>query len=338
MRFRRLLNLAGDRLAALPLLVMYITDGCNSRCGMCDIWKHPRRNMPLALAESLASAVGELGISWVLLSGGEAMQHPQWPAIAQMFRRQGVRVMLLTNGLLLRRQTADVAAHVDELIVSLDGGTAATYEAIRGVDALNLVLEGIAACKAAGVRVTTRTTVQRLNYKEIPQIADAAMLAGADLISYLAVDTANPFAFGDRQNIADDALTSEQCAELARILDDFAVSHAQAFRAGRIAETPAKLRRILYGHFYSARHGTPYDGPLCNAPHFSTVVEVDGTLRPCYFLPAYGRLTPSESSLKAAINTDAAAALRQAYRSGQREECARCVCPLYKSPRALVNM
>jgi MoaA/NifB/PqqE/SkfB family radical SAM enzyme len=246
--------------------------------------------------------------------------------------------MLLTNGLLLRRQTADVAAHVDELIVSLDGGTAATYEAIRGVDALNLVLEGIAACKAAGVRVTTRTTVQRLNYKEIPQIADAAMLAGADLISYLAVDTANPFAFGDRQNIADDALTSEQCAELARILDDFAVSHAQAFRAGRIAETPAKLRRILYGHFYSARHGTPYDGPLCNAPHFSTVVEVDGTLRPCYFLPAYGRLTPSESSLKAAINTDAAAALRQAYRSGQREECARCVCPLYKSPRALVNM
>lgn len=338
MRFKRLLNLAGDRLAALPLLIMYITDGCNSRCGMCDIWKQPRRNMPLSLAQSLAGEVGDLGIGWVLLSGGEAMQHPDWPAIAHMFRRQGVRVLLLTNGLMLRRQAADVAACIDELIVSLDGGTPVTYAAIRGVDAYDLVLEGIATCKAAGVRVTTRTTVQRLNYREIPQIADVALSAGAAMVSYLAVDTTNPFAFGDRHSIADDALTSEQCAELAVILDDFAVSHADAFRAGRIAESPQKLRRILYDYFSSAHHAAPYVAPQCNAPHFSTVVEVDGTLRPCYFLPAYGRLTPTSSHLKSAINTNAAAALRKAYQQGKRAECARCVCPLYKSPRALVSM
>jgi radical SAM protein with 4Fe4S-binding SPASM domain len=76
----------------------------------------------------------------------------------------------------------------------------------------------------------------------------------------------------------------------------------------------------------------------CNAPHLSTVVQVDGSLRPCYFLPVMGQVSQSPATLGAALNSDAALALRQAYRTGARAECARCVCPLYKGPRALLGM
>lgn len=340
MTFKRLLNLTADRLHALPLLVLYLTDGCNSRCVTCDIWQNPRRNMPLALAESIAEACRELGVRWILLSGGEAMQHPEWPRIAQRFRSEGVHVMLLTNGLLLRKQADAVATSVDEVIVSLDAGTAATYEAIRGVDAFDLIMEGIDAVRAAGISVTTRTTVQRRNYQELPEIVSVALAHDVTAISFLAVDVSNPYAFGERDLTQDEtALSATDIDRLETIIAEFPDKFLGAYAQGRMAETPQKLQSILVDYFRAlAGQATDFKPPRCNAPHFSTVVEVDGRLRPCYFLPVYGRLQATGERLPAAINWDAAQQLRAAYRQGQRAECARCVCPLYKGPRALLRM
>src|SRR5215510_3683253 len=125
---KHLLNLVSDRLYTLPLVVLYLTDGCNSKCVTCDIWRNPRRKMKMELVEEIASAFQELQVRAVLLSGGEAMQHPKWPEIAQRFRAEGAHVMLLTNGLLLRKQADELIDSVDEVIVSLDGGTATTYD------------------------------------------------------------------------------------------------------------------------------------------------------------------------------------------------------------------
>lgn len=352
-RPKRLLNLTGDYLHTLPLLVLYLTDGCNSKCAMCDIWRSPRRNMALELVEQIAAECQPLGISRVLFSGGEAMQHPHWPQIAGRFRAEGVRVMLLTNGLLLRKQIEDVLISVDKVIVSLDGGTAATYEAIRGVDAFDLVLEGIRMVRASGLEVTTRTTVQRANFREIPQIIDAAKSADVNRISFLAVDVSNPFAFGPR--FAEDraiplingsvqpqhpaALTPDEVRELDALIDDLAVHYADDFATGRIAESPEKLRRVLMRYFAAINHTDQFPAPPCNAPHFSVVVNVDGTLQPCYFLPAVGKIgNGGGKSLAEAINSDIARDLRRAYRMGQRTECARCVCPLYRGPRGLLQL
>ncbi|MEO8611434.1 MAG: radical SAM/SPASM domain-containing protein [Chloroflexota bacterium] len=369
---KRLLNLVSDRLHALPLVVLYLTDGCNSRCVTCDIWRNPRRNMKMDMVEDIADAFGELGVRWVLLSGGEAMQHPKWPEIARRFRAEGTYVMLLTNGLLVRKQIDEVLASVDELIVSLDGGTAETYDAIRGVDAFDLVLDGMRAARAAGLPVATRTTVQRANFREIPQIIEAAKAADVNRISFLTVDVSNEFAFGPRFTadpslsfmptstmMADSinsisstplsahgdgaaeggergsALTPADVIELSTILDEVEQRFAADFASGLIAESPQKMRRMV--NYFNAINGEEsFPRPRCNSPHTSTVIEVDGTLRPCYFLPAYGKLNGAK--LPEAINTSAAQALRQAYRTGQRPECERCVCPLYKGPRALMRM
>jgi len=369
MKPKHLLNLVSDRLHTLPLLVLYLTDGCNSRCVTCDIWRNPRRNMKMELVDEIASACRDLQVRWVLLSGGEAMQHSQWPEIARRFRSQGIYVMLLTNGLLVRKQADDVLASVDELIVSLDGGTAATYEAIRGVDGFDLVLDGIRAVRERGLPVATRTTVQRANFREIPQIVEAAKAADVNRISFLTVDVSSVYAFGPRFT-ADSALavatmgpgapsehgplatalTPDDLDDLSRVLDDVEKRFADDFSSGLISEAPAKLRRMV--DYFAAVNGKgEFPRVRCNSPHISTVIEVDGTLRPCYFLPAYGKLSPNGQngdqqhssssnplSLRDAINLKEALALRHAYRSGQRPECERCVCPLYKGPRALMRM
>ena len=348
MKAKHLLNLVGDRLHTLPLLVLYLTDGCNSRCVTCDIWRSPRRDMSPELVDELVASCKPLNVRWVLLSGGEAMQHPEWPTIARRLRAEGAYVMLLTNGLLLRKQAAETAASVDEVIVSLDGGTPETYRAIRGVDGYNLILEGIQAVRALGLPVSTRTTVQRANFHELSQIVEAAQTAGVNRVSFLTVDVSSATAFGPRFSVDPSltltpagqdpritALTTDDVTAFARVLDEMETRFSAQFASGLISESPDKLRRML--DYFSALNGEgAFPRPRCNAPHISVVVEVDGTLRPCYFLPDIGKL--NGLSLREVLNSPAAQALRQAYRTGQRPECERCVCPLYKGPRALLRM
>jgi MoaA/NifB/PqqE/SkfB family radical SAM enzyme len=356
MKPKYLLNLVSDSLHTLPLVVLYLTDGCNSRCVTCDIWRNPRRNMKMELVDEIASAFQALQVRWVLLSGGEAMQHPQWPQIARRFKAEGTHVMLLTNGLLLRKQADELVGSVDEVIVSLDGGTAVTYDAIRGVDAFDLVLDGIRAVRARGIPVSTRTTIQRANFREMPQIIEAAKSVDVNRISFLTVDVSNQYAFGPRftadpalQLVATmgpgsppehgpeaTALMPEDMSEFAQIIEDTITQFAPDFESGLMSESPSKLRNMV--KYFSALTGdSAFDGPRCNSPHVSTVIEVDGKLRPCYFLPTYGKVSAG-MKLGEAINTPTAQTLREAYRTGKRAECERCVCPLYKGPRALLRM
>lgn len=324
---RPLLNLASNRLVALPLVVLYITDGCNSRCATCDIWKLARRNMSMSLVERLAGEFARLGVRSVVLSGGEAMQHPEWPLIAARFRSMGAHVNLLTNGLFLKKQAASVLENIDQLTVSLDGGTAETYQAIRGVDGLARVLDGMRAC--AGRPITTRTTVQRNNFRELPQIIDAAKAAGAHKISFLGVDVGNPEAFGPRALDQTPALSAADLPEFARVLDGIERDYAADFASGLMAESPTKLRKLV--HYFAALNGLEaFQAPRCNAPNISAVIEVDGSIRPCFFLPK-GGADFSE------LNGAAMIALRTAYRKGERAECERCVCPLYQGPRTLLR-
>lgn len=335
---------AGHSRQQLPMIALYLTDGCNSRCLTCDIWKKPRRNMSLALVEDIVAACQPLGVRLVLLTGGEAMQHPDWAEVASRFRRAGVRVMLLTNGLYLRSQAQLAAGHLDHVIVSLDGGTPETYHAIRGVDAFDLVLEGIRAVRGLGLPVTTRTTIQKANFREMPLIIEVGQAAGANTISFLPVDVGNPFAFGNRSwqelplasadmpsSVDQMLLSADECDELARILERVSAKYAGAFASGQIVESPARLSWILLHYFQTFHTRGPYHAPPCNAPDFSIVIEVDGTLRPCYFLPHYARLQPGQTSLGDLLDTPEARELRQAYREGRRPECVRCVCPRHYS-------
>ncbi len=353
MSIRHLLNLTSDHLRSLPILIVYLTDGCNSRCVTCDIWRSPRRNMNAALIDTLVDQIKPLGVRWVVLSGGEAMQHPEWAQAARRMRAQGAHVFLLTNGLLLRKQIDRVLSSVDEVIVSLDGGTAATYEAIRGVDGFDLLIDGIGMVRAGGIPVTTRTTVQRANFREMAQIIDVCKAVDVNHISFLSVDVSNPFAFGDRfghdgaiplagmtpaeHHPPITALNREDVREFASLIDALEQRYAGDFASGRIAESPAKLRRMAT-YFGALHDDSPFPPVRCNAPHLSVVVEVDGSLRPCYFLPKMGKLSPNDRDLGVAVNSAAALNLRREYRTGGRAECERCVCPLHKGARSLLAL
>jgi hypothetical protein len=107
--------------------------------------------------------------------------------------------------------------------------------------------------------------------------------------------------------------------------------HAAEFRSGFIAEPPARLRRLR--DYFAALNGDGEFPPVrCNAPEFSAVVNVDGGLAPCFFIPGG---TLAGQGIAAALASAPMVALRGSIRAGQRPECRRCVCSMYREPTEL---
>ncbi|MCM2268439.1 MAG: SPASM domain-containing protein [Elusimicrobiales bacterium] len=78
-----------------------ITNSCNLACGFCARTRRPAAAMPLELFRSAAAQAGRLAevISLHLL--GEPLTHPDFPAILKCCTQLGLKVNLVTNGLLL---------------------------------------------------------------------------------------------------------------------------------------------------------------------------------------------------------------------------------------------
>ncbi|MGH8220135.1 MAG: radical SAM/SPASM domain-containing protein [Steroidobacteraceae bacterium] len=316
-------------LESLPLVTLYLSERCNSRCITCDYWRNGQADMTLEAVTRLAPDLRALGTRVVLISGGEPLLNREWREIAGFLREQGLQLWLLTSGLSLAKYVRAASQLFDRVSVSLDGACRETYAAIRGVDAFEHVLGGIRAAAAAGAPVGLRVTLQRGNFRELPQFMELARSAGASQISFLAADVANPHAFARRDGAYPDvALRRQELLELAAILEEAFRTHASDFESGLIAEAPRKLWRIL--EYFTAVCGLgPYPPVRCNAPEFSAVVDAREGVHPCFFIA--GPHEPgARGTLARALNGPAMQALRADIRAGTRAECARCVCSIWR--------
>jgi MoaA/NifB/PqqE/SkfB family radical SAM enzyme len=325
---------ADSRLERLPLVTLYLTERCNSRCVTCDYWRHGRADMGLAAVKRLLPSLRRLGTQVALLSGGEPLMNPEWASIAGVLRDQGLKVWLLTSGLSLAKHARRAVELFDAVTVSLDGTDRETYRAIRGLDALDTVRDGIRAAAANGMATSLRVTVQRANFKQLPIFVALAKELGARRISFLAVDVANPHAFGRTGGVSSDlALLAADLPVFEQILRSMERDLSEDFRSGFIAESPDKLRRILEYFAAILRIGA-YPKVRCNAPEFSAVIGATGQVQPCFFIsgPPQSQLTHSGAELEfpKVLNSGPMAALRASIRAGHRAECKTCVCSMWR--------
>jgi Fe-coproporphyrin III synthase len=187
------------------------------------------------------------------------------------------------------------------------------------------------AAAAAGVPVGVRVTLQRANYRQLPGFVELARRLGAQQVSFLAVDVANPHAFARTDDFVSDlALHPQDLGELERILSLMERDYGDEFRSGFIAESPDKLRRIH--RYFSAVCGSgPYPPVRCNVSEFSAVIAADGRVHPCFFIPG-PVASRAGNALDVALNADAMLLLRDSIARGARPECARCVCSMWRAP------
>ncbi|HEU4559974.1 MAG TPA: radical SAM protein [Longimicrobium sp.] len=323
-----------DPVRTLPIVVLYPHSRCNCRCVMCDIWR-ARERAEVAPGE-VAGWLDEwrrLGVQRVVLSGGEPLMHSQIWELCEVLAGAGIAVTLLSTGLLLRRHARELVRYCDDVVVSVDGPPA-VHDAIRRIPgAFAKLADGVAAVKDAdpAVRVSGRCTVQRANYRELRATVAAARHARLDRISFLAADVSSeafnrPGGWGD-ERASEVALRADDLPLLAEEIRLLEVECADELASGFVSESGDKLRRRLHGHFAALLGGPPAPPAHCNAPWVSTVIEADGTVRPCFFQPPLGNLREA-GSLDAVLNSPAARRWRAGLDVERDEICRRCVCSL----------
>lgn len=323
-----------DPVAELPIVILYPHSRCNCRCVMCDIWQvTTKREIATGDLGRWLPEWRRLGVRRVVLSGGEPLMHSALWELCGPLHDAGIGVTLLSTGLLLKRHAGEIARFCDDVVVSLDGPRE-VHNLIRNVPrAYEKLAEGVAALRAVAPEslISGRCTVQRANYQSLRATVLAARDLGLDRISFLAVDVSSE-AFNrpggwPAGRAGEVALGRDDLPLLADELAALEAERAADFASGFIAESPAKLRRRLFQYFAALLGQGDFFPNDCNAPWVSTVIETDGTVRPCFFQPPLGNVH-AEGSLEAVLNSPEALRWRRGLDTRRDAICRKCVCSL----------
>jgi MoaA/NifB/PqqE/SkfB family radical SAM enzyme len=306
---------------------------------MCDIWKDNKNLKQLTEKDilGLLTSLKKFGTKEVVMSGGEALLNPRFFKFCEILHRQNIKISLLSTGLALKRNAEQLLLWVDNIIVSLDGNEE-THDRIRNIPyAFQKLKEGVQHIKniEPEFRITGRTVIHKLNFRHWNDIIDSAKEIGLDQVSFLPADVSS-HAF-NREIVWNEPrqheilLEETELPELKNIIEKIIEDYRSDFESRFIAESPVKLRKVYdyYAAFYSLN---PFPYKKCNAPWVSTVIEADGTVRPCFFHPPIGNIR--NNSLEEILNSRDSIRFRKDLDIDSISTCVICVCYLNLPPRA----
>jgi AdoMet-dependent heme synthase len=161
-----------------PFIAIWeITQACDLACFHCRASARPDRDpMELSTAEgkNLIDQIAALKVPVFVLTGGDPIKRPDLFELIGHARSLGVRVSLtpsatplLTKDIVVRLKDAGLA----RLAVSMDGASAKTHDAFRGMaGSFARTLDAVRWANEIGLPVQINTTFSRRNIAEIDDI------------------------------------------------------------------------------------------------------------------------------------------------------------------------
>jgi AdoMet-dependent heme synthase len=161
-----------------PFLAIWeVTQACDLACVHCRASAQPDRHpMELSTEEGkrLIDEIAALEVPVFVLTGGDPIKRPDLFELIAHARKVGVRVSLtpsatplLTRDIVFRLKDAGLA----RMAVSMDGASAATHDAFRGLSgSFARTLDAVRWANEAGLPIQINTTFSRRNIGEIDQI------------------------------------------------------------------------------------------------------------------------------------------------------------------------
>lgn len=161
-----------------PFLAIWeVTQACDLACVHCRASAQPERHpMELSTDEGkrLIDEIAAMRVPVFVLTGGDPIKRPDLFELIGHAGRMGVRVSLtpsatplLTRDVVVRLKEAGLA----RLAVSMDGASAATHDALRGLSgSFARTLDAVCWANEANLPVQINTTFSRRNIGEIDAI------------------------------------------------------------------------------------------------------------------------------------------------------------------------
>jgi radical SAM protein len=161
-----------------PFIAIWeVTQACDLACVHCRASAQPDRS-PFELStdegKDLIDQISALQVPVFVLTGGDPIKRPDLFELIDYARKVGVRVSLtpsatplLTRDIVVRLKEAGLA----RLAVSMDGASAGTHDAFRGMSgSFARTLDAIRWANEVGLPVQINTTFSRRNIAEINEI------------------------------------------------------------------------------------------------------------------------------------------------------------------------
>lgn len=189
-------------------LIQYeVNDACNLRCSHCYHGPKIIRKSPIAvqrLLEDLRELKTVLGPDYsisVLLSGGEVFVRKDLMQMLTELMIGGYATFVLTNGTLITPQNAtDLLLRGVKLArISLDGGTPATHDHIRGQGQFHKTLEGMRHLLRNGQYVSANYTLMHGHNDSPAELQAMFALAAAEGIQ--SINFFRMFGQGDAKDV-----------------------------------------------------------------------------------------------------------------------------------------
>jgi radical SAM protein with 4Fe4S-binding SPASM domain len=265
-------------------LYLETTSRCNSLCQTCILTFGGREPAKDLGWDEFRRVVDQFpALDRVLLHGiGEPLLNRALPRMVAHLKERGATVVFNSNVITLRSRQARalVDAGLDELRVSLDATTPATYARVRGVDAFARVVDNLESF--ATLRRQLGTEVPRVslwftalhdNIDEIPGLVSLATRAGASGI-HLQRLVYNGLGLAVAEQSLYGRLRDRE-AEVIRATERAAHAAGVAFSASGATAPEVSL--------------TPADGAApwsaCRRPWTLVYVTVHGNVLPCCIAP-----------------------------------------------------
>ena len=269
-------------------LYLEVTNRCNLLCTTCPrtyVELEPPADMSWALFTSIVDQVPDLSRA-VLHGVGEPMLVKDLPRMVRYLKDRGTYVLFNTNGTVLSEKNgrALIEAGLDELRVSLDASTRASYITVRGKDYFERILKNVRAFRAlqereghAKPQVSAWLTGLKETLPELPAFVRVAAEAGVkevylQRLVYFADDAlgmARPDQALYERMEADEAHYLSEAEAVARAL-------GLTFSASGAASEPGmSLKRDT--------DGSPWS--LCRRPWNVMYVTANGRALPCCIAP-----------------------------------------------------
>lgn len=143
------------------------TSACNLRCTGCWAGEYPKHDtLDLSLVDRVVSEAKELGIYWIVMSGGEPFAWPHLFALAE--KHQDVAFMLYTNGTLIDDRKADRLLQVGNVspAFSLEGWEERT-DRRRGKGVFKVVMAAMDRLRERRIPFGFSVTITRENVEEV---------------------------------------------------------------------------------------------------------------------------------------------------------------------------
>ena len=142
------------------------TSACNLRCTGCWAGGYAKHDtLEFELVDRIVHEAKELGIYWIVMSGGEPFL---WPHLIELARRHSdTAFMLYTNGTLIDDEMADKLLEVGNVspAISLEGWREST-DARRGAGVFDRIMAAMDRMRARGLAFGISLTLTRNNVEE----------------------------------------------------------------------------------------------------------------------------------------------------------------------------